>query len=92
MQAQVTVRTCDGPNCPGCNGQAAPTVETITSGTTNRPDIMWIVGYNAQRSSDNLSLNPVVAPAQFCSPVCIIAYCNALIAGTKTLAQPPTSN
>jgi len=81
MQAEILTRTCDNPSCTG-TGAPAPagvTVETVTNGTTNRPDLQWIVGYKTGRSPDNTQLNPAGPAWQFCQPSCGIAYLQSLL-------------
>jgi hypothetical protein len=80
MQAEILMRTCDNPSCTGTGG-AAPfrkTIETVTDGITDRPDIAWISSSQTQRSADNRQLNPVGTTPQFCQPSCCIAYLQSL--------------
>jgi hypothetical protein len=79
MQEGIVERICDNPSCPGTGGSApsGPTVETITNGTTNRPDVAWIVGSKATRSSDNTQLIPASPLLQFCQAACATAALEA---------------
>ena len=93
-QSQNTTRTCDNPSCAGTSpapaGVLVPTgvtVETITNGVSNRPDINWVVGYFASRSSDNVGLSPQSPPKLFCQLSCIAAYIAAGIAASSAPTQ-----
>jgi hypothetical protein len=84
MQAEIMTRTCDNPSCAGTGGSApSPTVETITNGTTNRPDLNWFVGAAASRSADNTQLRPG-ALKQFCQASCVTAVVTALAGGSAS--------
>lgn len=90
MQNQICTRTCDNPDCQG-TGDPYPksvTVETVTDGTTNRPEINWIIGYNTNRSGDNTVLMPVGLPKQFCQPQCCIAFLQGLIDAAIAAMNP----
>ena len=90
MQEQIWTSTCDNPSCTGTGSPypSSPTVETVTSGVSDRPDINWTITYDTARSVDNTQLNLVGIPLQFCQPACIIAYYQAELAAAQS---PPVS-
>ena len=87
MQNQNVTRTCDNPNCQGTGSPySTKTVETITNGVSDRPDINWIFAYNTTRTGDN-KIGTVGDPLMLCGYACCIALATSKVEAAVAAAQ-----